>query len=154
MSKSNISDQKFSLGVSHFVITLQNYSTWSWKVVKISPLNIKVSLPFGFRESNIKILNVKTEFCYSNSKWLLSQCPYKKDICRDSTYLLTWKHLCSIILTERLWLLSFYRVNARMRVYYSYFLVQFGDGMLCGFFQLQKFRLFIQFLLQISYLTL
>lgn len=49
---------------------------------------------------------------------------------------------------------SFSRLSARMRVKYPDVLVQFGDGVLCGFFQLQKFGLFIQFLLQISYLTL
>lgn len=127
----------------------------------MSPLNIKVSSPFGFRESNIKTLNVKAEFCYSDSRWL-AQCPTKGTFVEIQTlemmgpacYFLTCKHLCSIILNKTPMFVSFYRVNARMRVYYPYFLVQFGDGMLCGFFQLQKFRLLIQFLLQISYLTL
>lgn len=41
-----------------------------------------------------------------------------------------------------------------MRVYYPNLLVQLGDSMLCGFLQLQKFGLFLQFLFQISYLTL
>lgn len=49
---------------------------------------------------------------------------------------------------------SFNETNPRMSIYYPYLLVQFGNGMLCGFFQLQKFGLFIEFLLQISYLTL
>ena len=49
---------------------------------------------------------------------------------------------------------SFNEINPRMRAYYPYFLVQFGNGMLCGLFQLQKFGLFIQLLLQISHLTL